>query len=78
MAKEWYVLRVASGREESVKEGLLKKIQLAGLQDTEADVFVRPETFLLVELNAKALSLYSPFIVSLHDLLVGSSAVNWI
>jgi transcriptional antiterminator NusG len=43
MPKEWYVLRVASGREESVKEGLLKKIQLAGLQDSIPTVLVPTE-----------------------------------
>lgn len=43
MTKEWYVLRVASGREESVKEGLLKKIQIAGLQDSIPTVLVPTE-----------------------------------
>jgi|SRR5688572_11474818 transcription termination/antitermination protein NusG len=43
MSKEWYVLRVASGREESVREGLLKKIQLAGLQDYIPTVLVPTE-----------------------------------
>jgi len=43
MPKEWYVLRVASGREESVKEGLLKKIQLAGLQEHIPTVLVPTE-----------------------------------
>ncbi len=43
MPKEWYVLRVASGREESVKEGLLKKIQLAGLQEHVPTVLVPTE-----------------------------------
>jgi transcriptional antiterminator NusG len=43
MAKEWYVLRVASGREETVKEGLLKKIQLAGLQELVPTVLVPTE-----------------------------------
>jgi transcription termination/antitermination protein NusG len=43
MSKEWYVLRVASGREESVREGLLKKIQLAGLQDSIPTVLVPTE-----------------------------------
>lgn len=43
MGKEWYVLRVASGREESVKEGLLKKVQLAGLQDQIPTVLVPTE-----------------------------------
>jgi len=43
MAKEWYVLRVASGREESVKETLLKKVQLAGLQELVPTVLVPTE-----------------------------------
>jgi transcriptional antiterminator NusG len=43
MGKEWYVLRVASGREESVKEGLLKKVQLAGLQEQIPTVLVPTE-----------------------------------
>ncbi len=43
MGKEWYVLRVASGREESVKEGLLKKIQLAGLEEQIPTVLVPME-----------------------------------
>ncbi len=43
MAKEWYVLRVASGREESVKEGLLKKIQIAELDESVPTVLVPTE-----------------------------------
>ncbi|MBI4606399.1 MAG: transcription termination/antitermination factor NusG [Planctomycetes bacterium] len=43
MAKEWYVLRVASGREESVKESLLKKVQLAGLSELVPTVLVPTE-----------------------------------
>lgn len=43
MAKQWYVLRVASGREESVREALLKKVQLAGLQDYVTTVLVPTE-----------------------------------
>jgi transcriptional antiterminator NusG len=43
MSKEWYVLRVASGREEAVKEGLLKKIQLAGLEEAVPTVLVPTE-----------------------------------
>ena len=33
MAKEWYVLRVQAGREETIKESLQKKIDLAGLSN---------------------------------------------
>ena len=43
MPKEWYVLRVASGREDSVKEGLLKKIQLKGLDEQVPTVLVPTE-----------------------------------
>lgn len=43
MPKEWYVLRVASGREESIKGALLKKIQLAGLQELVPTVLVPTE-----------------------------------
>ena len=43
MSKEWYVLRVASGREDSVKEGLLKKVQLAGLEEEVPTVLVPTE-----------------------------------
>ena len=43
MAHDWYVLRVASGREEAVREGLLKKIQIAGLQDSIPTVLVPTE-----------------------------------
>jgi transcriptional antiterminator NusG len=43
MAHQWYVLRVASGREESVKEALLKKIQLAGLEEFVPTVLVPTE-----------------------------------
>jgi transcriptional antiterminator NusG len=43
MTKEWYVLRVASGREEAVKEGLLKKIQIAALEESIPTVLVPTE-----------------------------------
>ncbi len=43
MATEWYVLRVASGREETVKEGLIKKIQIAGLEELIPTVLVPTE-----------------------------------
>ncbi|MGQ9589187.1 MAG: transcription termination/antitermination protein NusG [Planctomycetota bacterium] len=43
MAREWYVLRVASGREEAVREALLKKVQLAGLGDHVPTVLVPTE-----------------------------------
>jgi transcriptional antiterminator NusG len=43
MAKEWYVLRVASGREETVREALLKKIQISGLEEQVPTVLVPTE-----------------------------------
>ena len=33
MAKQWYVLRVQAGREEQVKENLLRRARAAGLED---------------------------------------------
>lgn len=43
MAKEWYVLRVQAGREETVRETLLKKIQLAGFEELVPTVLVPTE-----------------------------------
>ena len=43
MSKEWYVLRVQAGREETVRESLLKKIQLAGLEELVPTVLVPTE-----------------------------------
>jgi len=43
MAKEWYVLRVQSGREESVKEALAKKVALAGLDGLVSTILVPKE-----------------------------------
>lgn len=43
MAKEWYVLRVQAGREETVRESLLKKVQLAGLAEHVPTVLVPTE-----------------------------------
>ena len=43
MAKEWYVLRVQAGREETVREALTKKIQLAGLEEFVPTVLVPTE-----------------------------------
>ncbi|HLU46760.1 MAG TPA: transcription termination/antitermination protein NusG [Planctomycetota bacterium] len=43
MSKEWYVLRVASGRESTVKDALQKKIQLAGLEESVPTVLVPTE-----------------------------------
>lgn len=43
MSKNWYVLRVQSGREDSVKESLLKRIQALKLQDLVDRVIVPTE-----------------------------------
>ena len=43
MAKEWYVLRVQAGREETIKETLQKKIELAGLAEFLPTVLVPTE-----------------------------------
>jgi len=43
MAKEWYVLRVQAGREETVREALTRKIQLAGLEGFVPTVLVPTE-----------------------------------
>lgn len=43
MAREWYVLRVQSGREESVRETLMKKVRLASLDDCVMTVLVPTE-----------------------------------
>lgn len=43
MAKEWYVLRVQAGREDTVRNTLLKKIQLSGLEESIPTVLVPTE-----------------------------------
>ncbi|MBI4584191.1 MAG: transcription termination/antitermination factor NusG [Planctomycetes bacterium] len=43
MAKEWYVLRVQAGREETVQESLRKKVHLAGLDEYVPTVLVPTE-----------------------------------
>jgi transcriptional antiterminator NusG len=40
MAKKWFVLRVQTGRENSVRESLLKRIEAHKLQDTVSRVIV--------------------------------------
>lgn len=71
MAKEWYVLRVASGREETVKEGLLKKIQLAGLAELVPTVLVPTERVSEIKGGKKRLKerkLYPGYIIVEMDL----------
>jgi transcriptional antiterminator NusG len=43
MAKKWYVLRVQSGREDSVKESLLKRVQALKLEEMVGRVVVPTE-----------------------------------
>jgi transcriptional antiterminator NusG len=43
MAKKWYVLRVQSGREDSVKESLVKRVQALKLDDLVGRVVVPVE-----------------------------------
>ena len=43
MAKKWYVLRVQSGREDSVKESLLKRVQALKLEEFVGRVVVPTE-----------------------------------
>jgi transcriptional antiterminator NusG len=43
MAKKWYVLRVQSGREDSVKESLLKRVQALKLEELVGRVVVPTE-----------------------------------
>ena len=44
MAKEWYVIRVQSGREEKVRRGLEKRIKAAGAEEILSRVIVPTET----------------------------------
>ena len=43
MAKRWYILRVPSGREDTSRDALLKRIQLSNLQDQISQVVVPTE-----------------------------------
>jgi transcriptional antiterminator NusG len=38
--KDWYILKVQSNREESIREGLLRRIAIAGLQDFFGEIIV--------------------------------------
>ena len=40
MAKQWYVLRVASNKEEQVREALERKVKIEGLEDTIGRILV--------------------------------------
>ena len=72
--KEWYVLRVASGRESTVKESLLRKIQLAGLQDQVPTVLVPTERVSEIKGGKKRFrerKLYPGYIIVEMELSVG-------
>jgi len=42
--KDWYILKVQSSREESIREGLLRRVAIAGLEPFFGDVIVPSET----------------------------------
>jgi len=43
MSKNWYVLRVQSGKEEQVKETLEKRVKMAGMEESISHVLVPSE-----------------------------------
>ena len=43
MAKQWYVLRVASNKEMSVREALVRKVTIEGLEETVGRIIVPTE-----------------------------------
>jgi len=43
MAKQWYVLRVASNKEETVRDALERKVKIEGLQDRISRILVPSE-----------------------------------
>jgi len=48
--REWYIVKVQSNREESVKQALLRRVRIAGLEEFFGDVIVPTET--VVEFRA--------------------------
>lgn len=42
--REWYIVKVQSNREESVKQALLRRVRIAGLEDFFGEVIVPTET----------------------------------
>jgi transcription termination/antitermination protein NusG len=42
--RNWYILKVQSNREESIKDGLLRRVKVAGLDEYFGDVIVPTET----------------------------------
>ena len=41
--KAWYVIKVQSGREDTIKEGLLKRVKMEGLEDHFGEIIVPSE-----------------------------------
>jgi transcriptional antiterminator NusG len=41
--KSWYVVKVQSGREDTIKEGLLKRVKMEGLEDHFGEIIVPSE-----------------------------------
>jgi transcriptional antiterminator NusG len=44
LSKDWYIIKVQSNREESIREGLLRRVKVAGLEDYFGEVIVPTET----------------------------------
>ncbi|MFH1421340.1 MAG: transcription termination/antitermination protein NusG [Planctomycetota bacterium] len=56
MAKKWFVLRVQTGRENSVKESLLKRVEANKLQDVVSRVIVPSERVSEIKSGKKRVS----------------------
>jgi len=41
--KEWYIVKVQSGREDSIKEGMLKRVKMEGLEEYFGELIVPSE-----------------------------------
>ena len=55
MAKHWYVIRVASNREERVRDNLLLAVKRQGLEDRITEVLVPTETVTEIKRGKKKL-----------------------
>lgn len=56
MSKDWYVIRVQSGREEKVRKGLEKRIKAAGAEEVISQVVVPTETVSEIKGGKKRIS----------------------
>lgn len=56
MSKDWYVIRVQSGREEKVRKGLEKRIKAAGAEEEISQVVVPTETVSEIKGGKKRIS----------------------